>query len=119
MTNNCITNLLKLICLLQNNSIINSCKKNCTKPYLGSISNTLYNTRPINIYNKNGSLFTTNYNGSNISLFRIKEIKNNCAILTPLINNEGTLEATTNNININTNCICAIRCLNDVYINNL
>ena len=51
-SNKCIRNLLKLINLLQNNSI-NNCSMNdgCTKPFLGpSINNICYNTRVITLY---------------------------------------------------------------------
>ena len=118
MTNNCINDLLKIIYLLQNSSINNYDINNCLKPYLGNIENNLYNTRPISIYTKNGSLFSIDYNDSNISVFKVEKIKDNTLTLKPLINNEGNLELTNNSIKINTNCIYAIRCLDDVFINN-
>ena len=61
--NNCIKNLLKFICVLQQNSTeLTFSSTNCTKPFLGpSIQGVCYNTRVITLYNKLGELFTTNF----------------------------------------------------------
>lgn len=125
-TNNCISNLLKVICLLQDNSTCNcNLEDGCAKPFLGpSINNTCYNTRVISLYKKDGTLFTTNYSTNNnendlSSYFRIMNINNNCATLLILNNNNGTYNSTNQFITIDLKCICAIKCITDTNINNL
>ena len=126
MNNNCIKNLLKVICLLQNNSSNKYCfNNNCIKPFLGPAENcNCYNTRVITLYNKNGELFTADYlDSSNVSnsssLFRIESINDDCCILTILSNNGNEYTSTNQGITININCICAIKCLDDIFLNNI
>lgn len=125
MNNSCITNLLKFICLLQNNSTNpNNMEEGCTKPLLGpTINNNCYNSRIISIYKKDGSLFTATYNNNSevltSSLFRVMNVNDTCCTLL-IISNDGENDTSTNQfITVDTNCICAIRCLRDVVINNL
>lgn len=121
MTNTCILNLLKYIYLLQNNSI---CRENegCSKPFLGpTISNTCYNTRVISLYKKDGSIFSVEYTDSEgviqtSSLFRITDITNESVTLLILSVNENTYSSTNRYITVNTNCICAVRCITDTCI---
>lgn len=125
-TNNCIKNLLKFICLLQNNSI-NTCSLDdgCTKPFLGpSITNICYNTRIITLYKKNGEIFEASYideNGdvNNSSLFRINRVKGDCVNLLILSSNGDNYISTGQYITIKISCICAVKCLEDVVIENL
>ncbi len=125
-TNNCIKNLLKFICLLQNNSI-NTCSLDdgCTKPFLGpSITNICYNTRIITLYKKNGEIFEASYideNGivNNSSLFRINRVKGDCVNLLILSSNGDNYISTGQYITIKISCICAVKCLADVVIENL
>lgn len=124
-TNKCIKNLLKLICLLQKNSENNnSLNDTCTKPYLGpTINNICYNTRVITLYNKNGTLLTSNYNINNTleesSLFRVENISDDCVTLRILTKDNNTYKSTNNFITVNINCICAIKCIEDTIISNL
>ena len=119
--NRCIKNLLKLINLLQENSTnINSSNNTCTRPFLGNnFNNSLFNTRPISIYTKNGELFTLTTDTFETSFFRIENINNNCCTLRALISNCDTYTSTNSFITIKINCICAIRCYPDVQISNL
>ena len=59
MENNyCLHNLLKLICLLQDNST-SACffQNECQKPFLGPTTiNPYYNTRVVSFYKKDGTL---------------------------------------------------------------
>lgn len=125
-TNSCIKNLLKLICLLQKNSL-NTCvlDEGCTKPYLGPVMNNLcYNTRVLTLYKKNGEIFEASYedengNINNSSLFRIQNVSDDCATLLILNNENGEYYSTGQFITIKISCICAIRCLEDVALDNL
>ena len=122
MENNyCIYNLLKLICLLQENST-SACsfQNECQKPFLGPTTvNPYYNTRVVSFYKKDGTLFTTDIDGNTSSYFRIMNVENNSVTLLILINNDNTYTTTNQLITINISCICAIRCIEDIYLTNL
>ena len=125
-TNSCIKNLLKFICLLQKNSL-NTCSLDagCTKPFLGpTINNTCYNSRVITLYKRNGEIFEATYTDTNgnintSSLFRVSDVNDNCCTLLILTNNDNEYSSTGQYITINIGCICAIKCLEDVVIENL
>lgn len=93
--NNCIRNLLKLICLLQNNS-----------------TDKCLNTRIISIYKRNGELL----NISNNTFFRVMNINKTCVTLL-ILNNDYT--STNQYFTIDIKCIGAIKCIIDTYIANL
>lgn len=126
-TNSCIKNLLRLICLLQENSKDECCiEEGCTKPFLGPTINCIcYNTRVITLYNKRGSLLTGNYIDTNninqtSSLFRVENVKDNCVVLRILYkDNSNNYVATNSFINVNLGCICAIQCIEDAVVSNL
>ncbi len=123
-TNSCIRNLLKFISLLQKNSLgTNKLYSNCTKPFLGPSINNCYNTRVITLYKKNGKLLEVPYQDNNTSntssLFRINDVKDNCCNLLILTKQKDKYISTGNCITLNINCICAIKCLEDVVIDNL
>lgn len=125
-SNRCIKNLLKLICLLQNNSN-NKCKLDdgCTRPFLGPSNNFYcYNTRVITLYTRNGSLFTTSYldsdnNQVSSSLFRVAKVEDDMAVLLILTEDNNEYLSTNNYITVNLSCICAIKCIADVVVQNL
>lgn len=127
-SNNCIGNLLKLICLLQDNST-DTCglDSGCSRPFLGNNINCLcYNTRVVQLYRCNGSLIETNFNdeaNTNLSsnLYRVMSVNNNCCTLLILYyNNENNNYTSTHEyITINLDCIGAVRCISDVTVNNL
>lgn len=122
-SNNCIKNLLKFIWVLQNNSTDISCEINdCTKPFLGpSIFTDCYNTRVVTLYNKNGDLFTGFFNNGNGLMtspyFRVQSVDDNCCTLLLLNNVDNTFESTRQTMTVNLNCICAVKCIEDVSIN--
>lgn len=115
--NNCFINLIKLIILLQTNSINNCLNK------LGQSNNSTYNTRIISIYKKDGTILNTTYQlnnqTQNSNIFRIKELNNNCLTLLIISNQNSNYYSTNQYITLDINCIAAIRCLNDVNITNL
>lgn len=120
--NSCIRNLLKLILVLQNNSMDISCYSNdCSKPFLGpSLSIDCYNTRVITLYMKDGSLLNGTFNNGNeiieSSYFRIQAIDNDCCTLMILNKVDGSFIPTRRTIVVNIGCICAIKCIEDIRI---
>ena len=124
-TNNCIKNLLKMICILQKNSediVTNDIS--CTKVFLGpNINNLCYNTRVITLYGKNGELLNISYNDNSLlstsSTFRVIEVKDDSCTLLILRNNEGSYVSTGQTFTLNIGCICAVKCIGVVVINNL
>lgn len=124
INNRCITNLLKFINLLQINSTRYQIDEGCQKPYLGpNNNNQCYNTRPITIYTKDGSIFETTYKynneTNNSSIFRIEKLNNDCVTLLILRKDNNTYINTNSYVTINTNCICAIKCLKDTFVENI
>ncbi len=124
-TNHCIRNLLRLIHLLQENSVNTHCLEDgCTKPYLGpTINQICYNTRVITLYTKNGTLLSSNYidNGNMISssFFRVEKVFDDCVTLRVLAVDGDDYISTNSFITVNLGCICAIKCVVDTVVENL
>lgn len=124
-TNICIANTLKLINILQNNSQnLHSYDFSCTRPFLGpTISACCYNTRVITIYSKDGSIISFDYIENNetfnSSFFRIQNIDDKCCSLLLLKFSDGIYTSTGQTVVINLDCICAIKCVEDVVVNNV
>ena len=123
MTNRCIKNLLKLICLLQDNSSIDCLDiDNCTRPFLGQSNNYIYyNTRVISLYTRQGELFSVTYIDNNnveqiSSIFKVISVDRDTARLLILSDNNGSIASTNNYITIKLSCIGAIRCLQDISL---
>lgn len=117
MSNYCIYNLLKLICLLQDNSTSNHCWNSCDRPFLGPTMNSLYyNTRVVSFYKKDGSLFTVTIDNNTYSTFRIMNVNENCCQLLVLDNRNNTYTSINQSITLNIHCIGAIRCLQDISL---
>ncbi len=112
--NNCILNLLKVIDLLQKNSTTGcSLELGCDRPYLGPSSTMIcYNTRPISLYKKDGSLFQV----ANYSVFRVEKVENDCVVLQALSGTSPNFVATGEMVTISANCFCVIRCFPDTSI---
>ena len=123
--NHCIRNLLRLICLLQENSVNKTCLEDgCIKPYLGpNINQICYNTRVITLYTKNGTLLSSNYldNGNIVdsSYFRVEKVLDNCVTLRVLAFDGENYISTNSFITVNLGCICAVKCVLDVVVDNL
>lgn len=112
--NNCILNLLKVIDLLQRNSS-NHCilEEGCERPFLGpSESFSCYNTRPISLYTKDGSLFSI----SNNTVFRVEKVEDDCVTLQALSSSGSNYTATGEFVTISPSCFCVIRCFPDTSI---
>lgn len=121
-SNYCINNLLKFISVLQDNSIdIFSNTTSYNNLSLGSsVFCKCYNTRVITLYTKNGELFTSNFshNGilKNSYYFRVLSVNDNCCTLLILDYNNGSFTSTKQSVVVNTSCIAAVKCIEDVNI---
>lgn len=128
----CIADILKVICVLQQNANCgDACLDTCDRGFLGCSTTCLNcNTRPITLYtcatgstplsmpiSKDPSVDTTS------SVFRVEKIDENCATFRVLATNDDPTEsatipyvATNSFFTMNLNCCCCLRCLNDTYV---
>ena len=134
MSNNscCISDILNTIVILQNNcNKVENTPNSCDSPILGLRETNCfaYNTRPLNLYNCNGTLLTFPYsitnNGTEItgesSALRVEKVENCCAVCRVLAPNPDETATnpyvTTNDfVTVNLECTCIIKCLTDTYI---
>lgn len=101
--NRCILNTLKVIDLLQRNC-------NTYLPsYLGPYNNCCYNTRPISLYQKDGSIFSF----CSYQIFRVEKVSNLCVLLQALTD---SFSATGVFVNVSPSCFCVIRSFPDTSI---
>jgi len=133
----CISEILTVICILQQNaSCSEACLDTCDRGFLGCGTTTLTcNTRPIMLYTCCGngvpwSMPTTKTDGTCgddgvtcSSVFRIEKIDGCCATFRVLAPNPDTAEvalipyvATNSFFTMNLNCVCALRCLQDTFV---
>ena len=117
----CIAKILKVIDVLQKESTCGNLPEGCDRPFLGPInSTTVYNTRPIMLYSKDGSLFTVNYYVDNVlttsSVFRVEYVNGCCATLRILQQVDDTYTSTNEFVTVNLECFCIIRCLDDISL---
>ena len=133
---NCICEILSVILVLQENACPENCLDTCDRPMLGGGANCLIcNTRPVMLYTCCGngtpwSMPTTkdpiNCSGESNSqtcstVFRVEKIEGNCCTFRVLAQNT---DETSLNPYVSTNafftmdcsCICAIKCLNDSFV---
>ena len=123
----CLAEILEVILCLQQNKNESCVDNSCSRPFLGPTANIVcFNTRPITIYSCcNNTLWTMPYtlNGATntSSVFRIESLDDECATFRVLQENTDQTsaypyEATNSFFTMNLNCLCAIRCLNDTYV---
>ena len=131
---NCISEILKVILVLQENACPDNCLDSCDRPMLGGGANCLIcNTRPVMLYTCCGngtpwSMPTTKDVTAQCSdttacssVFRVEKIEGNCCTFRVLADNPDTTSlnpyvATNSFFTIDCNCLCVIRCLSDTYI---
>ncbi len=127
----CLGTILKVIVTLQNRSEKFDClAEGCDRPFLGPTPTTVcFNTRPINLFRcADGCLWTMPYtlNGipGNSSVFRVENVEGCCATCRVLAVNPDTAAAdcapyvgTDSFFTINLNCVGALKCLPDTFIN--
>ncbi len=125
-TNNncgCIQEILKKILLLQKQDFDNETYSGCDKPFLGPTCTTIcYNTRPIMLYNCcTGSTwefpYTLNGTTGESMVFRIEALDECCCTCRVLaLNDDGQYVSTNDFFTIDLNCVGAIKCLADTFI---
>lgn len=130
MVNNdscCFAKILKVIEILQNSATDSTCcEEGCDKPFLGPNQNFIcYNTRPVQFYTRNGELFSATYtDGETIStsnVFRVEKVEDCCCKCRILQKVTGTDDfvATNQFITINLKCMCVLKCLSDIALENV
>lgn len=126
---NCITDILKVILLLQQSVCQNdTCLQTCDRGFLGQNCTTFCNTRPIVLYTcSSGSIPVTmpiskdpNENTTS-TVFRLEKLDDCCAtfrVLTPNTEPSSSFPyvATNSFFTINLGCVCIIRCLEDTFV---
>jgi len=136
-TSNCIEEILKVIWVLQNNVCgPDSCLDTCDRPKLECGRKIECNTRPITLYTANGTPWTFPTNRTEPGceptetscVFRVEKIEDGCCTCRVLVPNTNTESVsgydesyilTDSFFTIKTSCVCAIRCLKDIYIDGL
>ena len=114
---NHLLDILKLINYLQRSVVCNDSNNTCTRPILGQNNTLVYNTRPVTFYMCNNQALTITGDDITTSIFRVENIEGNCVTVRLLSSDDtGNLYATNQYATVNINCICAIRCLNDVSL---
>lgn len=132
---NCIAEILGVILVLQQNVCGDSCLDSCDRPMLGGGPTCLScNTRPVMIYTCGGgnvpwSMPTTKDStaacdgntGGCSNVFRVEKLEGNCCTFRVLQDNPDTTSlypyvATNSVFTISLDCICALRCLTDTYV---
>lgn len=120
----CLSDILRKILLLQRQDYDNESHTGCDKPYLGpTCVSVCYNTRPIMLYNcctGNPWEFTYTVNGTTgtSNVFRIESIDDcccTCRVLYPGTETNSFI-ATSEFFTINLDCVGAIRCLPDTFV---
>ena len=124
----CILEILQVINVLQSNACPDSCLLSCDRPALGGGGNcVVFNTRPIMLYTCQGngtpwSMPTTREEtGVTSSVFRVEKVDGCCCTFRVLAPNPDTSSiypyVTTDSLfTMDTKCLCAIRCLNDTFV---
>lgn len=133
MDNTCsFSKILNLIDTLQKNSSCNdSIDNTCSKPFLGNGFIVEYlNTRPVTFYGSDNNLITVDYTTSiggeeltgTSGIFRVQKVDGCCVVLNILIENPDATATTrpyvsiNQTITLNLNCVCALKCLNDTFV---
>lgn len=121
--NCCLAELLNEILMLQNRDMKETSCGGCDKPFLGpNINCTCYNTRPLSFYNcQTGDLWNIQYtvNGATntSTVFRIEKLDDCCCTCRILIQNtDRSYTPTTQFFTIDLNCVSAVQCHPDVFI---
>lgn len=127
--NNCITEILQVINVLQNNACPDNCLLSCDRPALGGGPTCpICNTRPIMLYTCAGNgtplampISKSATETTTSTVFRVEKIDGCCATFRVLnANTEPDAQypyVSTNSIfTMDCNCLCSLRCLDDTYV---
>ena len=127
----CLATILNVIVTLQNRSDKFDClAEGCDRPFLGPIPTTIcFNTRPISLYRcADGEAWSLPYTLNGVpgtsTVFRVENVEGCCATCRVLAPNPDTTAVdsapyvgTDSFFTINLNCVGALRCLADTFIN--
>ena len=129
---NCLSDILKVILLLQKNACRNdTCLQSCDRGYLGQNNMVLSNTRPVVLYtylNDGSPLAMPTSRDITVTdtsiVFRIEKLDGCCAtfrVLAPNTDNTSNLSylATDSFFTINLNSVCVLRCLDDTFVDTI
>ena len=125
---NCLRKVLKVIDILQQRAEEKEERfEGCDRPFLGrNIENRIcFNTRPVMLFMKNGNELKVDMEHGEETVFRVEKVFDNCVKLRVLKENKKTKEKhhrfkeTKEFITVNICCIGAIKCLDDVILENL
>lgn len=120
----CLSELLRKILMLQKQDFDNECHTGCDKPFLGpTCTSVCYNTRPIMLFNcctGNPWSFPYTINGvtNESQVFRIESLDDCCATCRILYFSEeqNDFVGTNEFFTIDLNCVGAVKCLADTFI---
>ena len=133
----CIAEILTVINILQQNAeCSDTCLETCDRGFLGCGTSTFScNTRPVVLYTccGNGTPWSMPTTRTNVvcgdegvtcsNVFRVEKIDGCCATFRVLAENTDDTEsatipyvATNSFFTMNLNCVCALRCLPDTYV---
>lgn len=136
----CISDILKVINILQNKAErFDDCNNACDRPKLECNHSCECNTRPIQLITcgKNGDdplVMPTSTNATTTtqcqpfsSIFRVEKVDDCCCTFRVLVPEKATAEltggckspefkATNSFFTIDLRCVCAIRCLEDTFV---
>ena len=132
----CIAEILTVINVLQQNAQCcgDTCLETCDRGFLGCGTTTLgCNTRPVVLYTccGNGTPWSMPTTRENVvcgdegvvcsNVFRVEKIDGCCATFRVLAENPDTtclspFVATNSFFTMNLNCVCALRCLPDTFV---
>ena len=136
-SNNGIKDILNVILVLQQNVCCENGLDTCDRPMLGGSSTCLScNTRPVMLYTccGNGTPWSMPISkdiltdcgdeptaGDCSTVFRVEKIDDDCCTFRVLIPNTDTTSlypyvATNSFFTMSCDCLCAIRCLSDTYV---
>jgi len=123
---NCVSEILERILGLQRQNFDNESFTGCDKPFLGPVCNTVcYNTRPIMLFNCcTGNAWSFPYTNpvTNVEatsdVFRVEAVDDCCCTCRILYLDEATNAYVSTNefFTIDLNCVGAIKCLADTFV---
>ncbi len=119
----CVYDILERILNLQQQDNYDDCFSGCDKPYLGpNCVPVCYNTRPISLYNCCTGLpwnfeYTRNGVTENSAIFRVEALDECCCTCRILFQNEnGQFVSTGECFTLDLNCVGAIKCYPDTFV---
>lgn len=121
---NCIAEILKVINILQSEVCPgDTCLETCTRAYFGPNSSVDFNTRPVALFTCDNTrvsmpISNTPDQETTSNVFRVEKVDGCCATLRTLIYtpDTGTYTSTNSFFTINTDCLCAIKCFGDTFV---